>query len=150
MHMHQEALASDNHPCACSALRKAARAVTRFYDEVMEDTGLSLAQFAVLRTIARNEPLPLMRLAHLLVMERTTLYRTLKPLDREGWVIIQDGQRRAKNVRLTAKGHKAVEDSAGAWRNAQARLVGRFGNERWNRVEASLQDLVAIAHEEMR
>lgn len=150
MHMHHDSLSVENLNCVCNALRKASRAVTRFYDEVMEGTGLSLAQFAVLWNIARREPLPLMDLARILVMDRTTLYRALKPLEREGWVALEDGQGRAKVVRLTDKGHDAVANSRDAWQDAQRRLVARFGLDRWTTTEAALQDLVKVSQEAMQ
>lgn len=150
MHMHHNASTVDPLACACNALRMASRAVTRFYDEIMAETGLSLAQFAVLRTIARHEALPLMALAHHLVMDRTTLYRTLKPLEREGWVTLEGGGGRAKNVRLTEKGQQALLTSRDAWQEAQARLIGAFGVERWGGVDAALRDLVTITQGEMR
>lgn len=116
----------------------------------MAQTGLSLAQFAVLRNIARREPVPLMELAGVLVMDRTTLYRALKPLEREGWIVVQSGQGRAKSARLSARGHEAVAASRASWQEAQVRLLDKFGHERWQMVEAALQDLVAISQEEMR
>lgn len=150
MHMHHDSSSIESLNCVCNALRKASRAVTRFYDEVMEDTGLSLAQFAVLWNIARREPLPLMDLAQILVMDRTTLYRALKPLEREGWVAIEDGRGRAKTVRLTDKGHEAVANSTDAWQTAQRRLVDKFGLDRWATTEAALRDLVTISQEAMQ
>lgn len=150
MHMHHDSLSVETLSCACNALRKASRAVTRFYDEVMEETGLSLAQFAVLWNIAQREPLPLMDLAHILVMDRTTLYRALKPLEREGWVLLEDGHGRAKAARLTGKGHEAVANSRDAWQDAQKRLIERFGVDRWSVTETALQDLVTISQEAMQ
>ncbi|GBQ20825.1 MarR family transcriptional regulator [Gluconacetobacter sacchari DSM 12717] len=147
MHMHHSSLTIDGLTCVCNALRKASRSVTRFYDEKMENTGISLAQFAVLRNIGRREPLPLMDLAHILVMDRTTLYRALKPLAREGWIALDDGHGRAKTVRLTSKGHEAVANSTDAWHAAQRSLVERFGLDRWATTETALQDLVTISQE---
>ncbi|WP_260928251.1 MarR family winged helix-turn-helix transcriptional regulator [Novosphingobium sp. 9] len=148
--MHHDSPAIDQLNCACNALRKASRAVTRFYDEVMEDTGLSLAQYAVLRNIAWHEPLPLMDLSHILVMDRTTLYRALRPLERDGWVALEDGHGRAKTVRLTHKGHDAVANSTDAWQAAQRRLIERFGLDRWATTEAALHELVTISQEAMQ
>ena len=150
MHMHHSATPLEDLACAGNALRQASRAVTRLYDEILDGTGLTLAQFAMLRNIARHEPLALMQLAHALVMDRTTLYRALKPLHRAGLVVIEDGAGRAKAVRLTDKGHQAVAEAKGAWHEAQQRLLGRFGPERWNMVQAALKDLVTLSQEEMR
>ena len=77
MHMHQSST------CACTALRKASRAVGRLYDEMLADSGLTTAQFAILRHLARAESLPLSRLADHLVMDRTSLYRGLTPMLRD-------------------------------------------------------------------
>jgi DNA-binding MarR family transcriptional regulator len=149
MHMHHDSR-TEGLACACNALRKASRAVTRFYDGVMEESGLSLAQFAVLRKLSPRAPLPLIQLAHLLVMDRTTLYRALKPLEREGWIAIEEGKGRTKTALLTDKGHQAIARSKTAWLDAQTRLMGRFGPQRWHAIEAALDDLVMISQEEMR
>jgi len=77
MHMHHDLLAG---PCACTALRKAGRAVSRAYDEALAAHGMSTAQFAILRHVARGAPLALSRLAEQLVMDRTSLYRAVAPL----------------------------------------------------------------------
>lgn len=150
MHMHHESFASAELNCACNALRKASRAVTRFYDDALVDTGLSLPQFAILRNIERREPLPLMDLAQILVMDRTTLYRAIKPLEREGWLALEHGHGRAKIVRLTDKGHEAVANSTDAWLAAQRRLMESFGRDRWTATEAALRDLVTISQEALR
>jgi DNA-binding MarR family transcriptional regulator len=148
MHMHHDSLRLDGPACACTALRKASRAATRLYDEVMAGTGMSIAQFAILRNIARNAPIPLSRLADLLVMDRTTLYRGLRPLERDGWVAIDAANSRVKTARLTDAGRKAMLDATDAWEDAQRRLLDRFSRPDWASVETSLAQLVTIASEE--
>lgn len=148
MHMHQIPTSPlGDHACACNALRKASRAVTRLYDELMEGAPVSLTQFAVLRNIQRNEPVPLVRLADILVMDRTTLYRALGPLEREGWIVLDDGDGRTKVARLTPAGREAIAGSTAAWQAAQERLIGRFGVERWRFLEQALGDLVSLSQE---
>ena len=39
--------------CLCTKLRRAARSVSRFYDEALADTGLKVAQFSLLRHLQR-------------------------------------------------------------------------------------------------
>lgn len=133
--------------CACTALRKASRAVTRLYDEMMDETGMSIVQFSILRNMARHDALPLMQLADRLVMDRTTLYRALKPIEQRGWIALSDGEGRAKLARLTKDGRQALKDATKAWQAAQARLLGRVGAQDWAGIEASLARLVAIASE---
>ncbi len=111
---------------------------------------MSIAQFALLRTIARNQPVPLMRLASLLVMDRTTLYRGLKPLARDGWIAIDDGEGRAKTARLTDRGREGMVDATEAWETVQDRLLNRIGRESWAEIAVLLGQLVTIATEEAR
>ena len=40
-------------PCACSTLRRAARAVTAVYDAALAPSGLRITQFSILRKLAR-------------------------------------------------------------------------------------------------
>jgi DNA-binding MarR family transcriptional regulator len=142
MYMHHK---SPSSSCACTALRKASRAVTRLYDEALGDTGMTIVQFSVLRNLQREGDLPLMQLADMLVMERTTLYRALAPLERQGWVSIGDGAGRAKTASLTAAGAEAVIASTAAWQRAQRKLLAAIGAEDWNTLDASLGRLVNAA-----
>jgi DNA-binding MarR family transcriptional regulator len=143
MHQSPDSLAG---PCACSTLRKAARAVSRVYDHALSETGLTTAQFSILRHIARVGELPLSRLADALVMDRTSLYRALGPMTREGWVTIADQPSgRTKIASLTEAGHAVMEGAAGCWEQAQSRLVGALGAERWSDLEAALQSVIGIA-----
>ena len=131
--------------CACTALRKASRAVTRLYDAALTDSGMSVIQFSILRNLARHGPFPLMELADRLVMERTSLYRALNPLRRQGWVKLGDGEGRAKIAALTTRGQRALDDATGAWEAAQAGLLGKIGLDEWTQMESSLARLVAVA-----
>jgi DNA-binding MarR family transcriptional regulator len=132
--------------CACTALRKASRAITRMYDEAMCDTGMSIVQFSILRNLARHGQLPLMQLADLLVMERTTLYRALTPLERERWVLVAGGKGRAKTAVLTHRGQQALSAATGAWETAQRKLLSAVGIKDWSALEGSLARLVSAAH----
>lgn len=125
MHMHHESSEGTSPACACTALRKASRAVTRLYDEAMAETGISVIQFSILRNIARHEPLPLMRLADLLVMDRTTLYRALRPLDRAGWISIAESEGRAKTATLTKQGRRALMNATSALGACNPNCLGK-------------------------
>ena len=94
-HMHQlnEAqLAEIEETCACLNVRKAARAVTQLYDEVLQPTGLRSTQFNLLVAVALAGEAPVTRLAEALVMDRTTLARNLKPCVRQGSSRLRQGR----------------------------------------------------------
>jgi len=132
-------------PCACTALKKASRAVSRRYDEALAGNGLTTAQFALLRTLARADALPLSRLAEAMVMDRTSLYRALEPLARRGWVAIAPGAGRAKCAAITPQGLAVMDAATTAWEDVQARIVDRLGVARWDALQTLLAEVADAA-----
>lgn len=148
MHMHHPGGPAGPATLACAGttLRSAARAVSRGYDAALHDGDLTVTQFAILRRVARAGEIPLSRLAERMVMDRTTLYRALTPMTREGWIRIEPAARgRARVATLTPAGVRRLSDSTAAWELAQTRLVGAFGVERWQALYAELRDLTHLA-----
>ena len=77
--------------CNCLALRQAARHVSQFYDQYLASTGLRTTQFSILAKLKGLGPMTINALARELVMDRTTLGRTMLPLERDGLIAIKDG-----------------------------------------------------------
>ena len=134
-------------PCACTALRKASRAVTRLYDAALADAGLTTTQFAILRNLARaeNAALPLSQLASILVMDRTSLYRTLTPMERGGWVVVVEGEGRSKIATLTDAGHSVMAAGDAGWEAAQSRVGAVLAPGEWEAMLATLARLQQVA-----
>ena len=146
MRMHHADTAIDL-PCACTTLRKAARSVSRIYDEALAAVGMNVTQLAILRAIGRagDGGVALSRLAENLVMDNTSLYRGLGPLIRSRWVLVTHaGKGRTKLVRLTAKGQRVTDAAAEPWEAAQSKFVEAFGVKRWAALHKSIDDLAAV------
>ena len=139
---------SSSHPCVCTTLRKASRAVTRAYDEGLSDSGMTITQFAVLRNLDRQGQMPLSRLAELLVMDRTSLYRLIAPLERQDRVRIVNGVGRAKLASITDAGRAAMAAATPAWERVQERLTLAMGTEAWSALQAQLRVLGSAARDE--
>lgn len=132
-------------------LKKALRAISRLYDDALADTGLTIAQFALLRNVARIAPAQLTRLAEIMVLDRTSLYRTLAPLEKAEWVTVEGvGHGRAKQAALTDGGRAKMLAATPAWDAAQALVAERFGIENWDRLQQGLAGIIALAQEEIR
>jgi DNA-binding MarR family transcriptional regulator len=115
----------DLMPCHATALRKAARRVTQMYEDALAQTGLRSTQLAILLELSlRAENPPTMaELAEALVIERSALGHTLRPLERDGLIVLQEGEdRRQRHVVLTAKGKAKFKEGARAWQVAQERF----------------------------
>lgn len=127
-------------------VRKAARAVTQLYDEVLQPSGLRATQFNLLVAIALAGEAPVTRLADALVMDRTTLTRNLKPLESQGLITIEAGtDRRSHLVRLTGRGLQALATALPYWQQAQGQMVTRLGQEKWHTLMAELKTTVTLA-----
>ena len=132
--------------CAAGTLRRATRSIARLYDARLAPAGLTNSQFSVLRAIAcRDDPVRLTELADELVFERTSLYRTLEPLAREGLIQVSNVGSRMKQVTLTAKGARRVAKALPLWSAAQEEFVTRFGRAAWNDMARRLAEIVEIA-----
>jgi len=118
--------------CNCSALRQAARHVTRFYDAFLSPAGLRATQFSILAKLRQRGPLTITALAAEMVMDRTTLGRNIRPLQRKGLVAVASGRRdpRSKELHLTDTGLERLRAAGGPWREAQQRFEALFGGER--------------------
>lgn len=131
--------------CTCGNLRRAMRAVTQAYDAALAPSGLRATQFNVLVAIAHVGRPPLSRLAEALVMDRTTLSRNLRPLERDGLVAIATGgDRRTREIRLTPKGRKALERALPLWERVQGRMRAGLGRKRWQGLRGDLDVAVAL------
>src|SRR5258708_34616277 len=92
--------------CICHAVRQAARYITQFYDRYLAAAGLRTTQYGILARLKRHGPMSINILAAELVVDRTTLGRNIRPLERDGLIAIEsdpsDG--RSKILRLTKAG----------------------------------------------
>src|SRR6058998_4168931 len=121
--------AMPSQECNCLALRQAARHVTQFYDQCLAPTGLRTTQFSILAKLKRLGPMTINALARELVMDRTTLGRTMLPLERDGLIAIKDGilDRRSKELAVTKAGTERLQRAAKLWVKAQKEFEERFG-----------------------
>lgn len=131
--------------CVCTTLRRATRALTRAYDEAMSPHGLTIQQFAILRHIrdyARaNGPIPLSRLAQRLVMDRTSLYRALPPLEREALIAVDSPSPRNRTARTTPKGDALIAQAEPDWADLQARILSAMAPGEWQAMQISADRL---------
>ena len=132
--------------CLCFNLRKAARAVTQLYDAALEPAGLRATQFSLLAVLDRRDAVTITDLARAMVMDRTTLTRNLRPIEKQGLVAVAPGDdRRTREVRLTQRGRTALTRATPRWRHAQARMLDALGDRRARRLLGELSGAIDAA-----
>ena len=93
--------------CASLNFRRTSRIVTRMYDTAMQASGVRSTQFAILVGIAKFQPVAMGELANVLMLDSSTLTRSLRLLQKEGLIeISKRAQMRRRFLTLTHSGQR--------------------------------------------
>jgi len=131
--------------CASLNFRRTSRAVTRMYDSAMQDSGVRSTQFALLVAIAKTQPVSMGTLAEVLTIDRTTLTRSLRLLQKERMITISKrSEMRQRFLELTPAGEKALQRSLPLWREAHAKFVAALGKDYWLSMRSELERLARL------
>ena len=126
---------ANESPCVCFNIRKAARAITQIYDTLFKEVGLTSSQAAILNSTRMLGNLTVNQLADAMATDRTTITRNLKPLLRDGLVMISPGEdKRERVVTVTPKGENLSLQTMAAWEKFQRKIEGTVGKERIERL----------------
>ena len=129
--------------CLAFNLRRASRLVSQVYDDAYRFMGLRNTQFSVLHALSKVQPATMRELADELDVDRTTLTRNLAPLEKDGYLTIGRGEedQRQKQVELTAKGTKVLQEGFPAWCAIQGEIEKLFGTEATAKLVEELRKL---------
>src|SRR5437764_12338114 len=126
--------------CVCFNLRWVTRAVTQFFDSERRRHGIRPTQGSILSALHAKDSWTMAELSDWLGMDRTTLVRNLRPLQRDGLVEASGGGRgRLVELAITAKGRKQIEKLTPAWKSAQCAVVKTLGEKRWSAILSDLE-----------
>ena len=132
--------------CASFNFRRVSRAVTALFDAAIQESGLRSTQFAILTAVAKTQPVSIGTISSILVIDATTLTRSLNQLRKLGFLTISPrGARRQRFLDLTSDGEKALAVAIPLWRNIQQRFVDQMGDPQWRTLRAQLEDLSKLA-----
>ena len=113
--------------CYCTQSRRIARALTDAYDEALAPSGLKVTQFSLLRMVARLQSPTIGALAEATGLDRSTLGRNLKVVQKDGWAALSAGDdERTRIVSLTKAGSLAVQRAVPLWDGAQAEVRAKL------------------------
>jgi DNA-binding MarR family transcriptional regulator len=131
--------------CASFNFRRTTRAVTALYDEALQSSGIRSTQFSILVGIAKNQPVAIGALADVLVVDSTTLTRSLRPLEKDGLIEISDrAAMRQRFLTITPKGEQVLARAVPLWRAEHERFVATIGPEYWIALRGELEKLAHV------
>jgi len=133
-------------PCACQNLRRAARAVTRIYDQELGKADLEITHFSLLIALAATGEANQKRLSEGFAMDSTTLTRTLRLLLKQGWVRVRRGEDRRERVfSLTLAGKRKMAEAQPHWEQAERALRRRLGDAGWKNMKQAVSRVTEVA-----
>jgi DNA-binding MarR family transcriptional regulator len=115
--------------CVCLHVRRAARVLTRLYDEALAPCGLTSMQLGTLDSLSDFGPTTLSKLAELNSHERSATWRGLQPLIRRELVRRADTVGRADRYEITPAGLALLTEALELWKGVQARVVDYLGED---------------------
>ena len=129
--------------CNCFAVRQAARHLTKRYERYLGEAQLTSAQFSILVALGEARQMTMAELAGALVMERTTLLRAMKPLQREDLLKSSSGAADPRQLvfSLSSAGERRLKQAMPLWTKAQEEFEAEIGSSAATRLRRSLLSL---------
>ncbi|WP_232084769.1 MarR family winged helix-turn-helix transcriptional regulator [Arthrobacter sp. SO5] len=117
--------------CYSTSIRSATRKITAMYDAALQPAGVNIAQLALLRRLSDTTALSVEELARAAELERSTVTRNVRVLEKQGLVQIGESEkdRRTVNILLTPRGVDTLRLSGPLWDAAQRRFEEQIGVE---------------------
>lgn len=133
--------------CNCFAVRQAARQVTKLYEGHLAQARLTSAQFSILAALGEEGRMTMIDLAKVLVMDRTTLLRAMKPLQREELLrsTASEGDPRQLVFSLSSAGERKLKQAIPLWTKAQVEFESGMGQREAARLRTALLALAKDA-----
>jgi DNA-binding MarR family transcriptional regulator len=132
--------------CHATSLRKATRRVSQLYDAVLAPSGLRSTQRSILTHIARAQAPTMSDLAAALVLDRSALAHNLKPLERDGLVLVKvdPSDKRSRLITLSKEGEDKLLESLALFEQAQACFETALGAEQAGELREALRLIAAM------
>ena len=128
--------------CHCIALRKIALKLTKIYDQALIDTGIKITQYSLLKNIEKIESPNINHLAITTRLDRSTLTRNLKKLERMKLIFFKFGDdKRNKILSLTPHGKQILIKANIAWEIIQDKVSKNLGEDKKNIFDLTIKNI---------
>ena len=98
----------------------------------MSEVRIQPSQFSVLMIVNGLGPISITKLAEKMGLERSTMSRNLKALEKDGLIkVSEEGWRRVRMVELTKSGKVKLHEAIPLWNEAQSKMSKMMGKKDW-------------------
>ena len=135
--------------CNSLATRKVSRRITQIYDTALAPSGIRSTQLVILAELyfRHKKPPTLSELADALVLDRSALGHNLRPLERDGFIELQENENdhRRRHLILTRAGKAKLLEAFPLWQTAQETFATLYGEKEMSDLRKTL---LTIAHDD--
>ncbi|WP_051379264.1 MarR family winged helix-turn-helix transcriptional regulator [Bradyrhizobium murdochi] len=135
--------------CPALRVRQASRVLTKLFDDELAPFGLLSSQLPILTATAMfgDRGATMSKLARALLMDRTTLTRGIRPLQRARLIRIARSRddARAKTVVITRAGERAIQSIFPVWERVLGQITTSLGAETLIDIHARLDQVIALS-----
>jgi len=112
----------------------------------MRPMGLRITQFTILQALERTGEVKQGRLGEILVMDSTSLTRTLRIMRQQGWIAERRGEdQRERWLKLSKAGEAKLKIATASWEKVQARVQAKLGEAGWNSLMQGTNQVTGMA-----
>lgn len=125
-------------------LAQASYWISAEFHRVVRASGLPVAEWRILASLAGAPPMPVGRLAQIVLAPQPTVTRQLDRLQRRGLVerVARDGDKRITLVAITEAGQALVSGLVQQARSHERRVMAPLGADRAAQLKAMLRELI--------
>ena len=130
--------------CTYYHLRKVDRIIYNFFENEMENKDVSPVQLSLLNAVyLAKKKLGISKLAKYMALDRTTLTRNLKILEKKNLIRIENTPNdvRKRIFYLTELGEKELKKGIPIWDEAHKELKKRISEDLWQKLMEILKDI---------
>lgn len=129
--------------CLLMRVRTLNRVVTSIYEKKLQKYGLKATQLNILVTIANLGSIQQKRLGIYFQMEKSSLSRTLVPMETNGWIRLEKSGV-SKRVYITQSGLKLLDKLFLDWKTAQEEVNVLIGDEMVNGLKENFKKMNSL------
>lgn len=129
--------------CLLMRVRTLSRVVTSIYEKKLQKYGLKATQLNILVTVANLGSIQQKRLGNYFQMEKSSLSRTLVPMETNGWIRIEKSGV-SKRVYITSSGLKVLDKIFIEWKTAQQEVETLIGQQMTYGLKENFKKISAV------
>ena len=129
-------------------INKTANLINSSFNLALQKHDIALEQRATLEIIKFEENVTQTKIAQILGKDKTTISRTLKTLEKKGYIKKEELDKRTYLIKLTKHGEDVLDESAQTVQDFRSKIASKLSQNEINQFFTSLEKVVMALSEQ--